>query len=139
MLVASKTVALSSNNVTTSSLLIAGAETEVGHKLKCLTSVTEATEARAESVTSVAVTTVEAAIEATAPKLTVVAEIAAASVIPVRPERVTAPPDVIVNAFAEVTPARLTAPVAVISTAPEKEAAPNENSVDPSTVIVVVV
>ena len=39
----------------------------------------QAAEARAESVTSVAVTTVEAAIEVTAPKLTVVAEIAAAS------------------------------------------------------------
>ena len=71
--------------------------------------------------------------------MTVVAEIAAASVILVRPERVTAPPDVMVNAFAEVTPARLTAPVAVIATAPEKVAEPNEKSVDPSTVIVVVV
>jgi hypothetical protein len=99
----------------------------------------EATEVRALRVTSVAVTTVDFEIETTEPRLTVVADIAVEAEIAVSPPRLTAPPEVIDSPLAEVTPLRLTAPVAVIETSPEKEAEPNEKSVEPSIVIVVVV
>ena len=122
-----------------SALTKAGTDIEVGPSTVSVAikfTTFEATLARLVRVTSVAVTTVEDAIAVTAPKLTVVADIAEAPTIEVSPPRLTSPLEVMLSLLAEVTPARLTAPVAVIVTAPEKEAEPNENSVDPSIIIV---